>query len=129
MLRKDFQALARIRLREARRLFDAGDHCGAYYLSGCAIECAIKACIAKRTQRHEFPDKKYAAECYDHDPARLVRLAGLQPLLEAECGAVPQFDANWTVIKDWKVDSRYDHAITVTKAHAIFTAAAARRYG
>jgi len=31
---------------------------GAYYLAGYAVECALKACIAKGTQRFEFPDKR-----------------------------------------------------------------------
>jgi hypothetical protein len=30
---------------------------GAYYLAEYAIECAFKACIAKRTQQHDFPEK------------------------------------------------------------------------
>jgi hypothetical protein len=129
MLRKDLQALARIRVREARRLLDAGENCGAFYLAGLAIECAIKACIAKRTLRYEFPDKKHAADCFDHDPTKLIRLAGLQALLDAECKSVPQFDANWSVVRDWKVESRYESAITNTRAQEIFTAVAARRYG
>jgi HEPN domain-containing protein len=56
--RKDLQFLARARLTEARALLDAGHPDGAYYLAGYAVECALKACIAKATQRHEFPDKK-----------------------------------------------------------------------
>jgi hypothetical protein len=40
--RVDFQDLARIRLREAKALFDAGEFHGAYYLAGYSIECALK---------------------------------------------------------------------------------------
>jgi len=36
----------------------AGFFDGAYYLAGYAVECAIKACIAKGTRRYEFPDKR-----------------------------------------------------------------------
>jgi HEPN domain-containing protein len=57
MDRKDLRALSRVRLSEARALFKAGLPDGAYYLAGYAVECALKACIAKETQRYEFPEK------------------------------------------------------------------------
>jgi len=55
--RKDLQELSRVRLKEATALMQAGFFDGAYYLAGYAVECAIKACIAKGTRRYEFPDK------------------------------------------------------------------------
>jgi len=58
MKRTDFQDLSRLRMKEARRLFEAGCPEGAYYLAGYAAECAFKACIAKKTERFEFPDKE-----------------------------------------------------------------------
>ena len=45
--RKELQALSGIRLREARALARLGMNDGAYYLAGYAVECALKACIAK----------------------------------------------------------------------------------
>jgi HEPN domain-containing protein len=56
--RKELEALSRIRLREAEALARLGMSDGAYYLAGYCVECALKACIAKATQRQEFPDKK-----------------------------------------------------------------------
>ena len=58
MTRNDFQRLALLRVKESRALLQRGFYKGAYYLSGYAVECALKACIAKKTQRHEFPDKE-----------------------------------------------------------------------
>ena len=55
MDRRDLQALSRIRINEAKGLLSLGLHDGAYYLAGYAVECALKACIAKETKRHEFP--------------------------------------------------------------------------
>lgn len=129
MLRSELQTLARLRLREAKQLLDAGKYCGAYHFTGMAVECAIKACIAKQTQRYEFPDKNRANECFSHDPSKLVKLAGLDQRLKTECTAEPQFDKNWGVVKDWKVDSRYDHSISKTKARAIYSAVVSRRHG
>lgn len=116
MLRSDLQALTRLRLREARKLLRAREHCGAYYLTGLAIECAIKACIAKQTRRYEFPDKNRGRDCFEHDPTKLVKLAGLFNQLEAEEKQDPVFSVNWGVVKDWKVESRYDATISKQRA-------------
>jgi hypothetical protein len=49
--RREFQQLARMRLRDARVLMRHGNLEAAYYLTGRAVECAVKACIAKGTKR------------------------------------------------------------------------------
>ncbi|MGD0499175.1 MAG: hypothetical protein ABSC23_12145 [Bryobacteraceae bacterium] len=81
MDRKDFQKLSRIRLREAKALASGGLPDGAYYLAGYALECALKACIAKATRRHEFPDRARANASHTHDLPGLVKLAGLEEAL------------------------------------------------
>lgn len=50
MNRGELQELALIRLQDAKVLLD--NHCfdGAFYLSGYTIECALKACIAKKNE-------------------------------------------------------------------------------
>ncbi|MGC2744663.1 MAG: hypothetical protein WA672_15920 [Candidatus Angelobacter sp.] len=45
--RVDLQELAHLRLAEARLLLDGKSFAGAYYLTGLALECALKACIAR----------------------------------------------------------------------------------
>lgn len=55
MVRRDFQDLATVRIREAESLLAAGLFDGAYYLAGLAVECALKACIAKATQQYDSP--------------------------------------------------------------------------
>jgi HEPN domain-containing protein len=59
--RKDLQELSKVRLKEAKALLDLGMPDGAYYLAGYAVECALKACLAKGTVKYEFPDKKRSA--------------------------------------------------------------------
>jgi hypothetical protein len=44
------------------------------------VECALKACIAKGTERYEFPDKKRVDASYTHNLQELVKLAGLEGL-------------------------------------------------
>ena len=57
---------------------------GSYYLCGYAVECALKACIAKATQRSEFPDLDKVKASYTHDLTVLVKKAGLKSILETE---------------------------------------------
>lgn len=68
MNRSDFKKLAVLRLKEAKVLLDNKCYEGAYYLAGYAVECALKACIAKNTKRFEFPPKpKFVQDLYQHD--------------------------------------------------------------
>jgi len=107
--RKDFQAVSRIRVREATTLARNGHEQGAYYLSGVAVECALKACIAKKTKRHDFPPhRKYVDQVYGHDLEELVRIAGLKDRLDQETRRNPALAANWTLVKSWNVNSRYE---------------------
>ncbi len=94
-------------MREARALLRAGHHDGAYYLTGMAVECAIKACIAKRTRRYEFPERDRVVESYTHDLAKLIRTAGLQAELNRDVAGDPAFARACNYVKDWTVDSRY----------------------
>jgi hypothetical protein len=107
--RKDFQLLAGMRLGEAQALVQSGNQNGAYYLGGLVIECALKACIAKKTRKHDFPsDQNYAKSVYTHDLTQLARLAGLEGELEKECKINTRFATNWGVIKAWNINARYD---------------------
>jgi HEPN domain-containing protein len=72
--RKDLQFLARTRLAEAKTLLGAGLPDGAYYLAGYAVECGLKACIARGTQRHEFPDKKSVDASHTHNLRDLIKV-------------------------------------------------------
>ena len=67
MNRVDLQALSETRIREAKSLLAAEFMDGAYYLAGYSVECALKACIAKQTQEHDFPDKKLVNESHTHN--------------------------------------------------------------
>lgn len=106
--RRDFKILAEIRAEEARLLVAKGKQQGAYYLAGYAVECALKACIAKKTKRFEFPPKKsYVEKIYNHNLDALVNAAGLDTQLKRDIDANPAFAANWTTVKDWSTESRY----------------------
>jgi len=106
--RRDFQRLALVRLDEARVLLEAENFEGCYYLSGYVIECALKACIAKLTKRHSFPERSASQTCYTHDVGLLLRTANLEYRLEAARRADPDFAANWILVREWTEQSHYD---------------------
>jgi hypothetical protein len=74
-----------------------------------AVECALKAAIARKTQRHDFPpDPKVVRDSiYIHDLNKLLVAAGLESTLNAAVVSNTALAANWSVVKDWKMESRY----------------------
>jgi HEPN domain-containing protein len=121
MNRADFQQLAELRLQEARALLAAELPDGAYYLAGYSVECALKACIAKRTQLHDFPEKKLAIDSHTHDLRDLLRLALLKNELEKVVQSNSSMDENWTIVQSWSEASRYDRK-TVLEATSLLKA-------
>jgi HEPN domain-containing protein len=113
--RTDLQQLADDRVLDAEALLNAGRWSGAYYLSGYAVECALKACFARRTNLHDFPDKVEVLRSYTHDLANLLDLAGLtlQLKLDTTPAANPALGINWQHLKDWKEDTRYQQKTEV----------------
>jgi hypothetical protein len=105
--RIDFQVLADVRIAEAKVLLDRGHWSGAYYLAGYAVECGLKACIAKLTVAEEFPDKGFADKCFTHVVEKLVELAGLKPQRDTDAKASAAKFANWTTVGFWTEASRY----------------------
>jgi len=108
LYRRDFKTLADLRAEEAGVLLAAGKQQGAYYLAGYAVECALKACIAKKTKRFQYPPKvEHVRELYSHRLNTLVNVAGLDADLQKELKANPAFGKNWSTVKDWTEESRY----------------------
>jgi HEPN domain-containing protein len=129
MNRSELQALAKIRRREAAELLKAKRYEGAYYLAGYSIECALKACIARQTQKHDFPDKDLASKGYVHNLEQLLRVAGLEPDLEHDMKTSKALGDNWLVVKDWKESSRYLAAIPATRARNLYSACTSKNSG
>jgi len=104
MLRRDFQVLSAARAREARTRLRTHSYDGADYLDGLAVENALKACLARATQRYEFPDRYRANRVHSHDLEDLLRAAELEPRLRS---ANPVVQAAWARAKDWSVETHY----------------------
>jgi HEPN domain-containing protein len=126
--RKELQDLANIRLKEATALLQLGLFDGAYYLAGYAVECGIKACIAKKTRRGDFPDKELALDSYSHNLRKLIKVAGLETQLERHRDHSPAFEQNWAVVVGWSEQSRYE-TNGPGKAGAMLAAVSDRQHG
>src|SRR6202142_1914903 len=105
--RKDFQRLAELRAKEAATLSKTGNQQGAYYLAGYSVECALKACIAKKTKRYEFPPpREVTNNIYTHDLTGLLKQAGLDKQLEKDMLTNPTLAGNWSTVKNWDEKTR-----------------------
>jgi HEPN domain-containing protein len=109
MNRIEFQELADVRMDEAVVLLAQGKYDGAYYLAGYVVECGLKACIAKLTNLYDFaPKPKFINDYYSHEIEKLVKTARLVAQRDADAATDPDLEANWSVVKDWTEESRYE---------------------
>lgn len=129
MNREDFQKLSHLRVADAAALLAAGQYAGSRYLLGYAVECALKACIAKNVKRHDFPPRD-AQQLYVHRLEELLNHAKLRPAFDAAKAAQPKLANHWNTVKDWREDLRYSTApTTLVVAQDYFTACTARSTG
>ena len=95
-------------MKEAKILRENGYFTGAYYLLGYAVECALKACIAKQVQQYDFPDKKLANDSYTHNLRTLLKTANLTEKMNHSSDARK---TNWSIIANtgaWSEAIRYN---------------------
>ncbi len=110
MNRVDLQQLAELRILEAHALLTlpAPMPDGAYYLAGYAVECGLKACIAKAYGAECWPEKDFVVKCHTHEIFALIRHAGLETAQNAAIAANPGLLTNLNIVKDWSERSRYE---------------------
>ena len=108
MNRSDLQQLSKIRHDEAALLLKEGRFSGAFYLAGYAVECGLKACIAKQSEQYDFPERSRWEKAFTHDLTALVRVAGLDTEFTADRFKQQKLKTDWEeVVKNWSEGSRY----------------------
>jgi len=127
--RKGLQKLSRIRIEESKAPLDSKHYHGAYYLAGYAVECSLKACVAKQIRSHTFPDKSLAQKAHTHNLGQLVKLAGLELELAKSMQAAQDLRVNWATIIQWSETSRYDTKRTRKEARDIYLACTDATHG
>jgi HEPN domain-containing protein len=106
--REKLQRLADNRIEEAGVLLQHSYWTGAYYLAGLGVECALKACLARAVQQHDFPDKEFVNAAYTHDLTKLIKLdAALWVELQNEMRGDEKLRTNWSTVGQWNDANRY----------------------
>jgi len=122
--RNTLQTSAASRLEEGRILLENGQWTGSYYLTGFAVECALKACMARAVKEYDYPDKKFVNDMYQHKLQKLVGLdVALWVTLQADMKSAPNLEINWNIVKDWDDEKRYD-IVQEQEAKALYDASA-----
>jgi len=107
--RDTLRTLAGSRLEEARVLLVNKLWTGAYYMSGLAVECALKSCLASAVKEHDFPDKDFVNAMYVHNLEKLFKLNGaLWVAVQTDIKTDAKLSVNWSTVKDWDDSKRYD---------------------
>jgi hypothetical protein len=116
--------LVESRIEEGRILLANNQWTGAYYLTGLAVECALKACLARAVKEHDYPDKKFVNGMYQHNLQSLIGLdAALLAALQVDMGLDSRLEANWNTVKDWDDEKRYD-VVNEQEARGLYDATA-----
>ncbi len=108
LTKADLQKLAEIRLDDSLHLLHTNRASSAYYLSGYAVELALKACIATLIQPNIIPDKAFINAIYTHNFEDLLSIAGLRPQFQADSKADVQLATYWAIATKWTEGSRYE---------------------
>ena len=107
MTRTDLQRIALAYLEAAKSLIQSAHWGPAYYLAGYAVECGLKACIARQVRENDFPDFDIVKASYTHKLPDLMKVAGLAQQLNEAMASSDELKVNWTTVKDWSAESRY----------------------
>ena len=130
MNRTDFQKLANLRIKEAKILLENRYYAGSYYLAGYAVECALKACIAKRTKRYDFPPPTgVIRNIYTHELETLMKSANLWTSFSRDAATNPTLAAYWVAVKAWSAERRYELHITEPMARDMYKAITDIKHG
>ena len=127
--RDKLQLLADSRLKEAGVLLDKAYWTGAHYLTGLAVECALKAYLASAVQQYDFPDKNFVNRAYTHKLKDLVQLdAVLWEDMQKEISRDVKLESNWNTVLLWNDENRYE-IVEELQAKSLYAATTEPGYG
>jgi len=129
MNRFELQQLAELRLSDAIVLLETGNNeAGAYYMAGYAVECALKAVVAKNQGEYPYPDfgdTTFKRENYfTHNIKSLIVLAQIKDDLDVERRGNQSLEENWATVERWNEQSRYEITHNRTEARELVVAIA-----
>jgi HEPN domain-containing protein len=114
--KKNLQDLARLRLKEANALFDAGLYDGCVYLAGYAVELALKARICRVLKIATYPAEGFGSSYKVPSLDQLKVLAALNPDIDVTKNE--KLFENWSIAVKWDPEQRYEPPGTYDKTAA-----------
>jgi len=69
--------------------------------------------------QHEFPNKKIVMDSYTHDLSQLLKIANLHQTLQNDSNNDSSLEINWTIVKDWSEQFRYENNISQAMAEQL----------
>jgi HEPN domain-containing protein len=99
--------LADDRIREANILLSHGQHTGAAYIAGYAVELLLKAILAARANAGVWPLDHNVAEYRTHDFEDFLKLCGLREQMRQSSAKNFELGSNWVILREWRTDLRY----------------------
>jgi hypothetical protein len=93
------------------------------------VECALKACAARKFREHEVPEKSFVNDFYTHRFDELVRISGCADILIERKRKDPQFKKNWETLDEWSEALRYNPKVTEEEARRMLAAVSDPLYG
>lgn len=122
--RAELKKIARARLRDAEVLQRSGRYDGAIYLCGYAVEIALKARICRTLSWSGYPSTGGEFQNYQsfrtHNLAVLLHLSGIEERIQTT------FLTEWSAVKAWNPEARYNPTGSVTKQDAELMIVSAR---
>ena len=117
--------IAKARIDDAKTLLAAGRFDSASYLSGYAVEVALKATICRTLQWMGFPSTNSEFQGYKsfqtHELGVLLRLSGHEARIKQT------HNRFWNVVETWTVDIRYNAVGSVSPVAAVAMVEAAEQ--
>jgi hypothetical protein len=127
--RDKLRLLADSRLKEAGVLLDKAYWTGAYYMTGLAVECALKAYLASAVQQFDFPDRNFVNRAYTHKLKELAQLdAVFWEELQKEVSDDVKLESNWNTVLLWNDENRYE-MVEELQAQSLYAATTEPGYG
>jgi hypothetical protein len=112
----ELQSLAKARLVDAQSLLNADRYDGAVYVCGYAVELRLKARICRTLHWAEFPKTRGEFDGLQslktHDLDVLLRLSGREAYIRS------QHLTEWSALRQWNPERRYEPVGTVSKQFA-----------
>lgn len=114
---EQFRQISDDRMADCQVLLAAGRYDAVMYLSGYALEAALKACICDTLGWEGFPN--YGGDraslfrpLFTHDLNMLLLYSGRENFVLA------QLTAEWNSVREWKPDLRYQSGASTDRSQA-----------